>query len=97
LSPPPQYAPEYTRANSGLHKAVHGQRLGRREGTTPGGWQFGAPAFAATRLVAPQSRSTPVLASADRWMQACNRPPLPNASPDPANVTVTPAVSPSLI
>ena len=28
LSPPPQYAPEYTRANSGLHKAVHGQRLG---------------------------------------------------------------------
>jgi hypothetical protein len=35
--------------------------------------------------------------SADRWIQACNRPPLPIASPGPANVTVTLAVSPSLI
>src|SRR6266581_4355247 len=41
--------------------------------------------------VAPQSRSTGGSAEAAgcRWMQAWRRPPLPNASPEPAKVTVT--------
>src|SRR6266568_37668 len=44
--------------------------------------------------VAPQSRSTgadPGGPARRRWMQAWSRPPLPNASPEPAKVTVTPA------
>src|SRR6476469_3411725 len=42
--------------------------------------------------VAPQSRSTGAWGRGGcRWMQAWRRPPLPKASPEPANVTVTPA------
>src|SRR5437762_8237636 len=42
--------------------------------------------------VAPQSRSTGAGGpDGRRWMQAWKRPPLPNASPEPAKVTVTPA------
>jgi hypothetical protein len=40
--------------------------------------------------VAPQSRSTGLPLGGRRWMHAWNRPPLPNASPLPAKVTVTP-------
>src|SRR6266567_1017260 len=44
--------------------------------------------------VAPQSRSTGAgRPGGRRWMQAWKRPPLPNASPEPAKVTVTPAGS----
>src|SRR5260221_12467075 len=39
--------------------------------------------------VAPQSSSTGAAPRGRRWMQAWYRPPLPNASPQPANVTVT--------
>ena len=41
--------------------------------------------------VAPQSRSTGARGPGCRWMQAWRRPPLPNASPEPAKVTVTPS------
>src|ERR1700749_3845062 len=42
--------------------------------------------------VAPQSRSTGAWGRGGcRWMQAWRRPPLPKASPEPANVTVTPS------
>src|SRR5215472_8339782 len=42
--------------------------------------------------VGPQSSRTGAGGPAGcRWMQAWNRPPLPNASPEPAKVTVTPA------
>src|SRR6266702_15580 len=46
--------------------------------------------------VAPQSRSTGAWGRGGcRWMQAWRRPPLPNASPEPAKVTVTPAGVPA--
>jgi hypothetical protein len=41
-------------------------------------------ALRATRLVAPRSTSTTCPAP-DRWMHVCHRPPLPDASPLPAN------------
>jgi len=39
--------------------------------------------------VAPQSSSTGAAPEGRRWMHAWYLPPLPNASPLPANVTVT--------